>query len=218
MPNRAPQSAWVEPAPTRAAKLSRAAIVRAAIEIADSEALGAVSIRNVAGVLGVRPMSLYTHIASKDQLLDLMTDEVVAELLVPEPLPEQWREALAEIARRTHATLLAHSWILAGFGRPNELGPNALRHAEQSSRALAGLRLTADEARTVLWIVDDFTAGHAMRVAALKQRIVRVPEVDAAEHPTLAKLGAAAAFERPTEETFEVGLAILLDGIERRFS
>jgi AcrR family transcriptional regulator len=217
VPNRAPESAWAEDPPSRAGKLTRAGIVRAAVELADCEGLRALSIRRVAGRLGVRPMSLYTHIASKDQLLDVMTDEVVAELLVPEPLPEDWRDALAAVARYTHSTMRAHPWVLADFGRPIELGPNALRHAEQSNRAIAGLGLDADDARTVLWIVDDFTAGHAGRIAALKERTVRLPDVDLAEFPALAEVGATEAFERPTDETFEVGLEILLDGIERRF-
>ena len=69
MPNRAPaELAWSAPAPEPGRGLTRDAIVAAAVAIADRDGLRAVSIRRVAGELGIRPMSIYTHIASKDDL------------------------------------------------------------------------------------------------------------------------------------------------------
>ena len=100
MPNRAPELDWAAPAADRGRGLKREAIVSAAVAIADREGLAAVSIRRVAAELGIRPMSIYTHVASKDDLVDLMLDQVIAEALVPEPLPEDWREALRQLAHR----------------------------------------------------------------------------------------------------------------------
>jgi AcrR family transcriptional regulator len=83
----------------RRTALTREAIVRAAILLADAEGLDAVSIRRVASELQARAMSLYTYIERKEDLFDLMADEVAAEVLVPGELPRDWREATVVIAR-----------------------------------------------------------------------------------------------------------------------
>jgi AcrR family transcriptional regulator len=217
MPNRAPELTWDEPRPRAQGALTRPAVVRTAIAIADSDGLDAVSIRRVAAELGTRPMSLYTHIASKDDLLDLMVNDAIAEVLVPEPLPEHWREALAEIARHSHAAFVAHPWVLEAFSRRPRIGPNVLRHAEQSATAVAALELDVREARTVLEIVDDYTIGHAIRAVSLGDHVPRLPDIDSAEFPQLARV-TPAAVNQPLEDTFEIGLEVLLDGVERRFT
>ena len=79
----------------RQRRLTPETIVAAAIDIADAEGLDAVSIRRVAAKLDARPMSLYGHISSKDDLLASMADRVTEEMLVRKPLPEDWREAIA---------------------------------------------------------------------------------------------------------------------------
>src|SRR3954449_4175411 len=96
----------------RRSSLSREAIVAAALALADAEGLDAVSIRRVAAALGARPMSLYTHIAAKDDLVDLMADAVVGEVLVEDP-PAGWRAALGAMAERSWRTFVAHPWLLA---------------------------------------------------------------------------------------------------------
>lgn len=216
MPNRAAELTWDEPEPRAQGALTRSAVVRAAIAVADSDGLDAVSIRRVAADLGARPMSLYTHIASKDDLLDLMANDVIAEVLVPEPLPERWRDALAGIARYSYATYVAHPWVLEAFSRRPRIGPNVLRHAEQSATAVAALELDVRAARTVLGIIDDYTIGHAIRAISL-DHVPQLPDVDPAEFPQLARLPPAAA-DQPLDDTFEIGLDVVLDGVERRFA
>jgi AcrR family transcriptional regulator len=216
MPNRAAELTWDEPEPRAHGALTRSAVVRAAIAVADSDGLDAVSIRRVAADLGARPMSLYTHIASKDDLLDLMANEVIAEVLVPEPLPEHWRDALAGIARYSYTTYVAHPWVLEAFSRRPRIGPNVLRHAEQSATAVAALELDVRAARNVLGIIDDYTIGHAIRAVSL-DHVPPLPDVDPAEFPQLARIPPAAA-DQPLDDTFEIGLDVLLDGVERRFA
>jgi AcrR family transcriptional regulator len=151
MPNRAPELVWEE---VSDGSLTRAAIVLTAMEIADGEGLDAVSIRRVAARLGVRPMSLYTHIASKEDLIALMLNEAVAGVLLPEPLSEDWREALRAIAHRSYHEFLAHPWALEALGRASRIGPNLQRHGEQSEAAVAPLGLARDDAWHVLRLVD----------------------------------------------------------------
>lgn len=219
MPNRASELMWHRAKPAPGRKLNRDIVVGAAIALADREGLDAVSVRRIAADLGVRPMSLYTHIAAKDDLISLMVDEVVGEIVIHEELPDDWRAALRRIARASHAVLAAHSWMLAVSTRPGSLGPNALRHAEQLIAAVAPLRLTPAGAWVVAGIVNDYTLGHALRVAypAAGSTQERYSSVDPAVFPHLARALRAIAPERD-DTTFETGLDAVLDGIERRFA
>jgi AcrR family transcriptional regulator len=201
MPNRAPELVWDKEAPD--GSLTRAAIVLAAMEIADAEGLDAVSIRRVAAKLAVRPMSLYTHIASKEDLIALMLNEAVADVLLPEPLPDDWREALRAIAHRSYHQFLAHPWALEALGRASRIGPNLLRHGEQSEAAVAPLGLARDDAWHVLRLVDAYTIGQAMTVASIER--VREVHDDFDDLPD-------------PPDAFEVGLETVLDGVEHRFS
>src|SRR4051794_33014638 len=125
------QTPWNRPTESRPSGLSREAIVAAAIAIADEEGLEAVSIRRIATRLETRPMSLYSHIETKGELIDLMMDEVIGETLLPGELPEDWREALRQIAHAMRAAARAHPWSIAPALRRRPLGPNFLHHVDQ---------------------------------------------------------------------------------------
>jgi len=217
MPNRASELVWEE----RAGRggLSRGRVVAAALAIADEQGLDAVSIRRVAGALGVRPMSLYTHIASKDDLVALMLDEVGAELLVPGELPADWRAALRAIAQQAFAGYLAHPWMLSAFGRGPRVGPNHLRRAEQSATAVAGLGIDPADAWTALRIVHEWTMGHALHVVTLREDAEleqQLAGADPGAFPQMAKVFPAMR-GRAHDTSFDAALDVLLDGIERRF-
>ncbi|MDO8185540.1 TetR/AcrR family transcriptional regulator C-terminal domain-containing protein [Conexibacter sp. JD483] len=219
MPNRAADLVWEEPEPAPAGGLTRARIVATALALADAQGLDAVSIRRVAGALEMRPMSLYTHIASKDDLVALMLNEVSGELLVQEPLPDDWRAALSAIARRAHAVYVAHPWMLQTFGRAARVGPNLLRRAEQSAAAVAGLNAAPADAWTALTIVHEWTMGHALHTLTLRedsQLEERLQDADAASFPRMTRVFPPGQ-RRAREETFETALEAVLDGIERRF-
>jgi AcrR family transcriptional regulator len=218
VPNRADELRWDigAQAPGAPGGLTRAAIVATALAVADAEGIAAVSIRRVAAELSARPMSLYTHIASKDDLVDLMVNEVIAEVLVPEPLPADWRAALTAIAHASFVAFQRHAWALDAFGSRSRLSPSALRHADQSARAVASLDLDAPTRLTVLAILDDYAIGHAVRAAALERMGGKVPiEIDPVRFPEMAALAPGGEL-RPLENSFELGLQIILDGIERR--
>jgi AcrR family transcriptional regulator len=209
--------------------LSRAAIVAAAIEVADAEGLEAVSIRRIATELEARPMSLYSHIESKHELIDLMVDEVIAGNLIEE-VPEDWREALRQIAQATREVARAHQWmIVAAFGRPR-LGPNTLRHIDQSLAAVAGLPLPFDRKRAALLAIDTYTLGYARWEASPKGRKLAgkpAPEmpsteeldtylaeqVATGEYPHLAAIDACDLTLSVRGVNFETGLEWLLAGI-----
>jgi AcrR family transcriptional regulator len=216
----------------RTRTVTREEIVAAALAVADAAGFEAVSMRNVAERLGVGAMTLYHYVPSKDDLLDLMFDEVMRELLLPEPLPDEWREAIGAVARRTRDVWLRHPWLASSIGERSTLGPNSMRHVEQSLTALDGLGLEGPEAFVVLGAVDDYVLGHVMRQAGM-QAGLRREGIDAdewrarmepywqemiatGEFPRLARI-ADAEWDLLNDQRFELGLQWLLDGIAARY-
>jgi AcrR family transcriptional regulator len=140
--------------------LSRESIVAAAIEIADTEGLEAVSIRRLATKLEARPMSLYSHIERKGDLIDMMVDEVMSGSILPESPPSgDWREDLRRISQRTRENLRSHPWMIAVAFRRPFIGPNALLHIDQSLAAVSELPLRPERKRAVLLAIDTYTLG-----------------------------------------------------------
>jgi AcrR family transcriptional regulator len=211
---------WAREDPRRRTTLSRPAIVAAAIAIADAEGIDAVSIRRVAADLKARAMSLYTYIERKEDLLDLMADEVAVETLVPD-LPADWREATLAIARRERQAVRRHPWLVDLVTRRSmagRVGPNMLRHSEQSIAALAGLDAGPDWKRRLLTAVADYSTGVAVREAAGNDESEALEPylrglIEGGGYPHLASLlGTPPA---PGDDTFERGLHWLLDGFAR---
>jgi AcrR family transcriptional regulator len=215
--------------------LSRETIVAAAIEIADTEGLEAVSIRRLATKLQARPMSLYSHIEKKGDLIDLMVDEVMGGAVLPEyPQGDDWREALRQIAQRTRESTRAHPWMIAAAFRRPFLGPNALRHFDQSLAAVSSLPLTPERKRAALLAVDTYTLGFVRWEVMSQKRddptCAGIPadgptaaeidvyikaQAESGKYPHLKELGDK---KKPSlgvkAEAFEAGLDWLLAGIE----
>jgi AcrR family transcriptional regulator len=154
---------WCRPDPgTRRARLTRDDIAGAALRIADAEGIEAVSMRRVAATLGVGTMSLYHYVQTKDELLDLMTDAMMGEALVPdEELPADWRAALETIARRSLETFRRHPWAI---NEPlTTPGPNGMRHFDQSLAAVASLNVDFGTRFEIVLMVDEYLVGFMLR-------------------------------------------------------
>src|SRR5262245_34009845 len=144
-------------------------IVEAALAILDREGLDALSMRRLAHDLGVGTMTLYHYVEDKDKLAELVSDRIMAEVVIPGEVPADWREALTEIALRSHNAFLHHPWIFDAFGRQRVLTSNMLRHAEQTAAAVEGLDVDAPTASAIAGAVDDFVIGHAIRELARRR-------------------------------------------------
>ncbi|HEY1358209.1 MAG TPA: TetR/AcrR family transcriptional regulator [Thermoleophilaceae bacterium] len=236
---------WNRPEPgARGASLSRDKIAEAALNIADTEGFEAVSMRRLASDLDVGTMTLYHYVRSKRELLGLMEDGIMGELLVPDDeLPDDWREALTELAVRTYEVFRRHSWALQALRGNEENGPNGMRHFEQSLAVTSRLGLDGREQLELITLVDDYTLGVVQRQAdadafadAAETFIEQIPDgvleyfdalVESGEFPNIAGL---AGSDDPLdtirllgsvffdENRFRRGLERLLDGIEADLS
>src|SRR5919198_4458794 len=228
---------WARPEPgSRRPRFTREQIAAVALRIADTEGFDAVSMRRIASELGAGTMTLYHYVRTKDELIALMDDAIMAEMLVPdEELPDDWRNALRAIARSTRATLGRHAWALH-FLQEASLGPNAMRHFEQSLAAVAGTPLDTRSKFALLAIVDDYVFGHALRALEVRARAATTEgdaeaasdfarsQLDTGRFPHTEAL--AAQWEQTSssslttaegyEEVFDRGLEMLLDGAAAR--
>jgi AcrR family transcriptional regulator len=156
---------WSRPAPSgRRPRFTRGQIAAAAVRIADAEGFAALSMRRLATELDAGTMTLYHYVRTKQELLALVTDEVMGEVVLPpdEPLPGDWREATTVIAVRGRDTLRRHPWVL-DLNEDPAIGPNAVRHFDQLLQALAGLDVELEDKLDLAAAVDSYVFGHCLR-------------------------------------------------------
>jgi len=208
-------------------------IVSAAIELADTDGIGALSMRRVAERLGVGAMSLYTHVPGKAELIDLMLDTVFGE--VPLATVEgDWRVRLERIARDVRALYLRHPWLLQVATARPPLGPNAAARYEHELGAVEGIGLTDLEMDSVVTLISGYVHGASR--AAVEARLVEqqtgltdeqwwarsapilAQVMDGSRYPIAGRVGTAAGEAHNAafnpEHAFEFGLQRVLDGIE----
>ena len=208
-------------------------IVTAAIELADTAGLEAVTMRRVAQVLDVAPMSLYTYVPGKAELLDLMLDTVYRQMPRADHAGEPWRTRVDAIARENRALFDRHPWVAAVSTVRPPLGPGLMAKYEHELRAFEGLGLDdveMDAALTYLLsfvqvaaqaALDARTAHHDSAMsdeqwwAANGPLLARV--FDEASYPTAARVGATAGAAHGAayhpEHAYDFGLQRVLDGL-----
>ena len=220
------------PAQAADQELTKAGIVSAAISIADSEGLPALSMRHIAAELDVATMSLYRHVPSKDDLFLLMADAVLGEADFPEPPPPGWRTQLELVARQQWAIYRRHPWMarLISLTRPLP-APNGIAHTERATRAVNGLGL---DPSTMLYVAITL-AGYVQTVAVNLETEVEAQQdtgitggewmqsqdqtlatiLASGRFPTLSSIAAQPGpeFRLDLDTLFEFGLQLLLDGL-----
>jgi len=222
------------PAPRAApGELTRARIVRTAIEIADTEGLAALSMRRVAASLDAATMSLYRHVRSRDELVLFMIDSALGAESFPPTPARTWRAGLETAARMQWRVFTEHPWLapMMSVTRP-QLAPNALKHAEWVLGTLSPLGLAPGEMLRIHVMVFSYVRGIATNLEAeaearretgmdsdewMAAQSSAMVDMSGAEHFTKLLQGLADEpdFELDLESLFEFGLARLLDGLER---
>lgn len=225
---------WDVPEPSgRGPRLSREAITRAAIGIADAEGEQAVTMRRLATELGSStPMSLYRYVGSKDGVRDLMLDQVFAEIELPDTPPGDWRQNLELLAHASRVALRRHAWFTVLSHHRPMFGPHALANREWSLATVDGHGLTPTQAMSVSSMVFGYAMSYAQSEAEeLRMRtrigVVTDEELRAKAGPAADRIVASPAYPRlgrwiaeggsiDPDEQFQLGLDCLLDGIAGR--
>jgi DNA-binding transcriptional regulator YhcF (GntR family) len=209
-----------EPGPARRHRtpdheLSRERIVRAAIEVADTEGLAALSMRGVASRLGVAVMSPYRYVDGKDDLVLLMADAAYGEETYPAEPPEGWR-ARMELGARTLWTLhRRHSWLaqVSSPTRPPPL-PNLMVHTDWVLSALDGHGLDPATMRNLRVLTYSYIRGIAVHLERA-QPVTGLPEDQThTQEPAMAALDDGCDLD--LDVLFETGLKLMLDGLTLR--
>jgi AcrR family transcriptional regulator len=204
--------------------LSKHRVVAEAMRLADSDGVHGLSMRRLAGVLGAGAMSLYHYVASKDELLDAMTDVVFEEIELPAE-DTDWQSAMRRRAVSARQALARHPWAIGLMESRTSPGPANIRHHEAVLACLRKAGFSVLMATHANWLLDSYVYGFAMQEASLPfdtadeladmAEAVYLPQLPPDEFPYLNESAAAlvAAGFDPAEQ-FIFGLELVLAGLE----
>jgi AcrR family transcriptional regulator len=211
----------------RRSPLTRTRVLDAAIDLADRDGIDAVSMRRLGQELGVEAMSLYTHVRSKDDLLDGMADAVVARI----PLGRRasgWHEELRLMILGARAEMLRHPWTARIVETRASPGPATIGYMDAVARVLFDGGFSTDLAHHTLHVLGSRVLGFSQDLfddgaevdpavaAAAAQQL-------AAVYPSVGAIAMAASHEGglggcDDDVEFTFGLDLILDGLERERS
>ncbi|MCW3818820.1 TetR/AcrR family transcriptional regulator [Micromonospora sp. DR5-3] len=203
----------------RPAERSRAEVTAAAITLADREGLAAVSMRRVAAQLGTGAASLYRYVASRDDLLDLMADEVAAGYNLPTP-GGPWLTGLLEVCRQGRELMLRHRWLPELVLTRPTLGPHGVDLLEHVLAVLAEHPADTAHKMEAFAIMNTLTAALALNELSTtsgtrhRQGAYLAHAVAAGQHRHLAAaLAGASLVPAAPAERFEDTLSKILTGL-----
>ena len=203
--------------------LSRERVVRAAMNVADAGGIGSLTIRSLAHELGVKPMSVYHHVANKDEILDSIVDIVFSEIDLPTPEGE-WRSEMRRRANSARRVLRRHSWAIGLLESRTSPGPATLRHHDAVIGALRSAGFSVEMTAHAYALVDSYVYGFALQEASLPfegpETVAEVaePMMDAfpvGEYPHLVEMATEFILKPGYDfgDEFEFGLGLILDGL-----
>jgi AcrR family transcriptional regulator len=229
---------WREPGHGTAARgpkqgLTVDRVVSTAIALADADGLDAVTMRRIAQELGVAPMSLYTYVPGKAELLDLMLDTVFGLLPLADYAGRPWQARVEAVAAENRAMFLAHPWVAAVSTIRPPLGPGLIAKYEHELGAFDALGLDdleMDAALTYLLSFVQSAVAAAFEAQRSQQDTAQTDAewwarfgpllekvFDATKSPLAARVGAAAGNTYQSafspERAYEFGLQRVLDGL-----
>lgn len=218
------RAAGAEATPSgRRAPLDRDTIVATGVLLADRAGVKALSMRNLAGELGYKVMSLYNHVSSKDELLGLMVEAVAGEIEQPDPATPPLM-AVRRIAVSTRAALERHPWATEVWLRAVP-GPNRVRQMEDLLRALDHSGLRPDLAHHGFHAVTNHVLGYTLNQQGMAIDLDDPEELEMRARQFLAGLDASASpytiahvnqhLDGDSASSFELVLDLILDGLVR---
>jgi AcrR family transcriptional regulator len=209
-----------------AAPLNRERVLDAAVALADEAGIAALTMRGLGRRLGVEGMSLYNHVANKDDLLDGMVDFVFGQIGDP-PRNADWRLAMRQRAIAAAAVLARHPWAIGLMDSRHQPGPANLRHHNAVIGCLREAGFSVAMAAHAYAVLDSYIYGFALQQASLPfataEESVAVTEdilrqFPAEDYPYLAEMAVQHVLQPGYDfaDEFAFGLDLILDGLARR--
>ena len=199
-------------------------MLSAAVGLADVAGIESLTMRKLGQELGVEAMSLYNHVANKDDILDGMIDLVFGEIEIPGGAAD-WKMAMRRRAISAHDALLRHPWATSLMQSRTKPGPATLRHHDSVLGSLRGAGFSVVMAAHAVSVIDGYVYGFALQQINLPlQSREQVAEVGqgilrqlAGDYPHLAEMITEHAMKPGYDyaDEFEFGLDLILDGLER---
>jgi AcrR family transcriptional regulator len=200
--------------------LSRERVLHAAIEVADQTGLESLTMRRLGQHLGVEAMSLYKHVAGKDEILDGIVDLVFGEIDLPSAGAD-WRTAMRQRAISARAVLTSHPWAIGMLESRTTMGPAAMRYTDAVIGSLRAGGFSVAMTAHAFLLLDSYIYGYVVQeLSFVPPDTSEQPETTSPpasdEYPHLAEM----ATEYVTgpghdySDEFEFGLDLILDGLE----
>ncbi|MBF6469928.1 TetR/AcrR family transcriptional regulator C-terminal domain-containing protein [Nocardia beijingensis] len=227
-------SVWTRPRRGREQPaLTREQIVAEAVALLDAEGMEALSMRQLGARLNAGATSLYRHVANRDELIELVVDEVYGEISVPEiDDPANWRSATLECAQSLRAMILRHPWMASTLGQVglSYLGPNVMRLNDRMVGLFEAGGFPAEEAPDGIGAVISYVVGMGITEAAYLTMLARSGQTEkewldrlrpaaeeaAREFPRIVQENWDQNPEQLRERKFRYGLDRVLDGLAAR--
>jgi AcrR family transcriptional regulator len=212
-----------EPASSRE-PLNRERALSTAVALADAAGLGSLSMRKLAQELGVEAMSLYHHVANKEDILDGMVDVVFAEIELPSEGTE-WKTAMRQRAESARAALTRHPWAISIMDSRSSPGPATLRHHDAVIGSCRKAGFSVKMAAHAFSLIDSYIYGFVLQEVNLpfddSMDLEGVVEsmmlpFSADDYPHLVELTTEHILQPGYSygNEFEYGLGLILDGLE----
>ena len=213
------------PSPEPRAPLSRERVLAAAVLLADEHGIESLTMRELGLRLGVEAMSLYNHVANKDDILDGMVDLVVGEIDLPADAVG-WKEAMRRRAISAQSVFSRHRWASALIDSRESSGPARLRYLDWVLGTLRRAGFTLAVAARAFSLLDSYIYGFGRQQLNVSAAPDVTPEemaeaflrtIPADEYPYLREMVVEHAMKTGYDESadFGFGLDLILDGLQR---
>jgi AcrR family transcriptional regulator len=208
-------------APANRARLNRERVLRAAIALADGDGIDSLTMRRLGQDLGVEAMSLYNHVRNKDDVLDGMVDLVLGDIEVPSA-GTPWKAAMRRRSISAHEVLLAHPWAAMLIMSRFNIGLGMTRYLDATLGRLREGGFTITGALDAWHTLDSHLYGFTLQQLNLPFGADEAPQISAGvlpgipadEYPHVAEV-ITHVMRHGRIEDFELGLDLILDGLER---
>jgi AcrR family transcriptional regulator len=207
------------------APLSRERVLRAAIDLADERGIESLSMRELGRRLEVEAMSLYNHVANKDDILDGMVDLVVSEIDLPSDTVD-WKEAMRRRAISARDVFSRHPWASVLIDSRESSGPARLRYFDWVIGTLRRAGFSIDQVARAFSLLDSYiygfgrqqlnaSAGRDVKPEEMGEAFLRAIPADG--YPYLREMVVEYAMNSGHDESadFEFGLELILDGLQK---